>query len=157
MKSYFHSLNIKPFYISAMNHGSNRTERYIRTLNDILCKNLSGIGKSWPLFILPSCWAMNSQVCHVRGFSPYEMVYHQNPPDLFNFDFDPEKSGLKVDTKVYLDLMKERKKIIDEIISSRKKLYETESRLVRELRKFPDSHGFAVGDLVMIYHEISSV
>ena len=25
------------------------------------------------------------------------------------------------------------------------------------MRKFPDSHGFAVGDLVMIYHEISAV
>ena len=47
------------------------------------------------LFVLPSCWAMNSQVSHVTGFSPYEMVYHQTPPDLFNFDFDPEKTGLK--------------------------------------------------------------
>ena len=44
MKTYFHSMNIKPFYISPMNHESNRTERYIRTLNDILCKNLSGVG-----------------------------------------------------------------------------------------------------------------
>ena len=79
---------------------------------------------------------MNSQVSHATGFTPYEMVYHQNPPDLCNFDFDPEKSSLKVDTKVYLDLMKERKRIIDEIINSRKK-YETESRLVREMRKFP--------------------
>ena len=60
---------------------------------------------------------------------------------------------MKVDTKVYLDLMKERKRAINEIISSRKK-YETEIRLVREMGKFPDSHGFVVGDLVMIYHEI---
>ena len=139
-----------------MNHGSNKTERYIRTLNDILCKNLSGVGISWPLFVLPSCWAMNSQVSHVTGFSPYEMVYHQTPPDLFNFDFDPEKTGLKIDTKNYLELMKQRKEIMDKIIISRKK-YETESRLVREMRKFPDAHGYAIGDLVMIYHETGSV
>ena len=44
MKAYFHSMNIKPYYISPMNHGSNKTERYIRTLNDILCKNLSSVG-----------------------------------------------------------------------------------------------------------------
>ena len=25
-------------------HGSNRAERYIRTLNDIICRNLTGIG-----------------------------------------------------------------------------------------------------------------
>ena len=119
-------------------------------------KYVSGVGISWPLFVLPSCWAMNSQVSHVTGFSPYEMVYHQTPPDLFNFDFDPEKTGLKIDTKNYLELMKQRKEIMDKIIISRKK-YETESRLVREMRKFPDAHGYAIGDLVMIYHEIVSV
>ena len=27
---------------------------------------------------------MNSQVSHITGFSPYEMVCHQSPPDLFN-------------------------------------------------------------------------
>ena len=52
--------------------------------------------------------------------------------------------------------MKQRKEIMDKIIISRKK-YETENRLVREMRKFPDAHGFAIGDLVMIYHEIGSV
>ena len=44
MKMYFHAMNVKPYYISPMNHGSNRAERYIRTLNDIICKNLTGIG-----------------------------------------------------------------------------------------------------------------
>ena len=44
----------------------------------------------------------------------------------------------------------------DNKIISRKK-YETESRLVREMRKFSDSHGLATGDLMMIYHKISSV
>ena len=39
MKIYFQAMNIKPYYISAMNHGSNRAERYIRTLNDIICRN----------------------------------------------------------------------------------------------------------------------
>ena len=51
MKIYFHAMNIKPYYISPMNHGSNRAERYIRTLNDIICRNLTGIGEKWPLFI----------------------------------------------------------------------------------------------------------
>ena len=44
MKMYFHAMNVKPYYISPMNHGSNRIERYIRTLNDIICRNLTGIG-----------------------------------------------------------------------------------------------------------------
>ena len=81
MKMYFHAMNIKPYYISPMNHGSNRAERYIRTLNDIICRNLPGIGDKWSLFVLPSCWAMNTQVSKVTGYSPYEMVYHAEPPD----------------------------------------------------------------------------
>ena len=28
---------------------------------------------------------------------------------------------------------------------------------MREMRKFPDAHGYAIGDLVMIYHETGSV
>ena len=79
MKMYFHAMNIKAYYISPMNHGSNRAERYIRTLNDIVCRNLTGIGDKWPLFVLPSCWAMNTQVSKVTGYSPYEMVYHVEP------------------------------------------------------------------------------
>ena len=37
MKIYFYVINIKPYYISLMNHGFKRTERYIRILNDIIC------------------------------------------------------------------------------------------------------------------------
>ena len=78
-----------------MNHGSNRAERYIRTLNDIICKNLTGISDKWPLFVLPSCWAMNTQVSKVTGFSPFEMVYHTELPDLFNFNYKPGKNWNK--------------------------------------------------------------
>ena len=73
---YFHAMNVKPYYISPTNHGSNRAERYIRTLNDIICRNLTGIGDKWPLFVLPSCWAINTQVSKDTRFSLFEMVYH---------------------------------------------------------------------------------
>ena len=109
MKMYFRAMNVKPYYISPMNHGSNRAERYIRTLNDIICKNLTGIGDKWPLFVLPSCWAMNTQVSKVTGFSPFEMVYHTEPPDLFNFNYKPGKTGINVRTKQYMEIMFKRK------------------------------------------------
>ena len=120
MKMYFHAMNIKPYYISPMNHGSNRAERYIRTLNDIICRNLTGIGDKWPLFVLPSCWAMNTQVSKVTGYSPYEMVYHVEPPDLFNFDYKPGKTGINVTTEQYLEIMRKRKTLIDQLIIDRK-------------------------------------
>ena len=41
--SLYESLGIEPFTIS-QNHGSNRTERYIRTKNDMICKYLTNTG-----------------------------------------------------------------------------------------------------------------
>ena len=38
-----------------------------------------------------------------------------------------------------------------------RKKYEVESQLIRESREYPDAHGYAVGDLVLINHQPSSV
>ena len=143
-------------YISPMNHGSNRSERYIRTLNDIITKCLVGTGSNWPLYVPSATFAMNCQVSQVTGFSPFQMVYNKQPPDKLSFDFDPTKSGMKVDTPLYMIFMDQRKLLINQMITRRKK-YEAESQLIRESRKYPDVHGYAVGDLVLINHSPSSV
>ena len=117
-----------------MNHGSNRSERYIRTLNDIFTKCSVGTGSYWPLYIAPATFAMNCQVSQVTGFSPFQMVYSKPPPDKLAFDFDPIKSGIKLDAKLYMLCMQQQKLLIDQMIMRRKK-YEAESQLIRESRK----------------------
>ena len=156
LQEYFKALNIQPIYISPMNHGSNRSERYIRTLNDIITKCLVGTGSNWPLYVPSATFAMNCLVSQVTGFSPFQMVYNKQPPDKLSFDFDPTKSGMKVDTPLYMIFMDQSKLLINQMIMRRKK-YEAESQLVRESRKYPDVHGYAVGDLVLINHSPSSV
>ena len=156
LQEYFKALNIQPIYISPMNHGSNRSERYIRTLNDIITKSLVGTGSNWPLYVPSATFAMNCQVSQVTGFSPFQMVYNKQPPDKLSFDFDPTKSEMKVDTPLYMIFMDQRKLLINQMIMRRKK-YEAESQLTRESRKYPDVHGYAVGDLVLINHSPSSV
>ena len=156
LQEYFRALNIQPIYISPMNHGSNRSERYIRTLNDIITKCLVGTGSNWPLYVPSATFAMNCQVSQVTGFSPFQMVFNNQPPDKLSFDFDPTKSGMKVDTPLYMIFMDQNKVLINQLIMRRKK-YEAESQLVRESRKYPDTHGYAVGDLVLINHSPSSV
>ena len=156
LQEYFRALNIQPIYISPMNHGSNRSERYIRTLNDIITKCLVGTGSNWPLYVPSATFAMNCQVSQVTGFSPFQMVFNNQPPDRLSFDFDPTKSGMKVDTPLYMIFMDQNKVLINQLIMRRKK-YEAESQLVRESRKYPDTHGYAVGDLVLINHSPSSV
>ena len=156
LQEYFKALNIQPIYISPMNHGSNRSERYIRTLNDIITKCLVGTRSKWPLYVPSATFAMNCQVSQVTGFSPFQMVYNKQPPDKLSFDFDPTKSGIKVDTPLYMIFMDQSKLLINQMIMRRKK-YEAESQLVRESRKYPDVHGYAIGDLVLINHSPSSV
>ena len=136
-----------------MNHGSNRSERYIRTLNDIITKCLVGTGSSWPLYIALATIAMNCQVSQVTGFSHFQMIYSKPPPDKLAFDYDLTKPGIKVDTPLYMLFMEQGKLLIDQMIMRRKK-YEAESQLIR---KYPDAHGYAVGDLILINHSPSSV
>ena len=99
---------------------------------------------------------MNTQVSKVTGCSPYEMVYHVEPSDLFNFDYKPGKTGISVTTEQYLEILKKRKSLIDQLITDRK-TYEKNTQWVREMRKHPDHETFAVGDLVLVNHPIGSV
>ena len=84
------------------------------------------------------------------------MVYHVEPPDLFNFDYKPGKTGIDVTTKQHLEIMRKRKTLIDQLIIDRK-TYEKSTQWVREMRKYPDDETFAVGDLVLVNHPLGPV
>ena len=155
MQVYFHTLNIKPYYISPMNHGSNRSERYIKTLGDMICKYLTGSGINWPLFVAPLCYAMNTQISLVTGFTPYEMIFHTKPPDLMKFDFNPDEDNISVTTRKYMQLMKHIAEMIQAMIKERK-TNEAQSQYYRDLLKHPDRKVYKVGDLVYLYHGYGS-
>ena len=40
-----------------------------------------------PLFVLPNIKAMRIQGSKITGFSPFEMVYHTEPLDIFKFHY----------------------------------------------------------------------
>ena len=79
------------------------------------------------------------------------MVYHVEPPDLFNFDYKPGKTGINVTTEQCLEVMEKRKTLIDQLVIDKK------TQWVREMRKYPDHETFAVGDLVLVNHPLGSV
>ena len=155
MQVYFHTLNIKPYYISPMNHGSNRSERYIRTLGDMICKYLTGSGFNWPLFVAQLCYAMNTQISLVTGFTPYEMIFHTKPPDLMKFDFNPDEDNISVTAQKYMQIMKQKAEMIQAMIKERK-TNEAQSQYYRDLLKHPDRKVYRVGDLVYLYHGYGS-
>ena len=103
MKELSH-LRIEDFVISPHNHGSNKTERYIRTINDMICKYLTGTGDLWPLYVYPACCSMNTFV-NYTGYCAYEMVFLRQPPSLLHFELNPIYDGLSLPAIEYLKLM----------------------------------------------------
>ena len=72
-----------------LNHGSLRTERYIRSISEMLCKHLKTTGENWHLYVNPCCYALNTYVSPSTGYSAYELVYLHKPADLTQIAYSP--------------------------------------------------------------------
>ena len=119
MKELLSYLRKENFVISPYNHGSNKTERYIRTINDMICKYLTGTSDLWPLYAYPAHYSMNTFV-NYTGYCAYEMVFLKQPPSLLDFKLDPICDGLSLPAKEYLKLMENRFNLIKKIIIGQK-------------------------------------
>ena len=53
-------LNCRLKVISPYNHGSSKCERQIKTISEIIVKNLWDKGQMWPLFATTTAYAMNT-------------------------------------------------------------------------------------------------
>ena len=70
----YNTLNIRSQVISPLNHGSLRTERYIRSISAMLCKLLKRTGEDWHLYVNPSCHGLSTYVSPSTGYSAFELV-----------------------------------------------------------------------------------
>ena len=86
-------LNCRLKVIIPHNHGSSKCERQIKTISNIIVKHLWDKGQMWPLFATTAAYAMNTFASEaLSGFSPFQLVFLQDPPDLTSLSF------LKIDT-----------------------------------------------------------
>ena len=69
------ALKVDVKVVSAHNHGSLKTKHYIQTINNLITRQLTGKGKEWPLFVMSTCYAMNTSLSPTTGFSLYELVF----------------------------------------------------------------------------------
>ena len=155
MAALYRSLNIKPFTISPHHHGSLRTERYIQTMNNMLCKYLTGQGANWPLFVYPCMMAMNTFVSPLTGYSPYELVFLKPPPLLTELALDPEDVQKSVTVPEYMDLMRNRYQVMRKMAVERK-VRQQEFQSFKEVRKHPNYKPYGKGDLVLFHYEYGS-
>jgi hypothetical protein len=120
----------------------------------MICKYLTGQGDDWTEFI-PSClYAMNTFITPDMGYSPYELVYGYQPPDICGYDFDPSKCTT-IEAKEYIQNKAHHIEMMKQIVFENRKIQE-KLILKHEQRKNPNEHTFCTDDLVYLKYEQGS-
>ena len=116
VQAILHVLNCKLKVISPYNHGSSKVERQIKTISDIIVKHLWDKGQMWSLFTKTSAYAMNTFVSEaLNGFSPFQLVFVRDPPDLTNLSF-PKIDTIRVTYREYYNLLLARAKMVGRLL-----------------------------------------
>ena len=85
----YNTLSIRSQVISPLNHGSPRTERYIRSISEMLCKYLKTTGEDWHLYVNPCCYILNTYTSPSTGYLAFELVYLHKPAEFTQIDYNP--------------------------------------------------------------------
>ena len=116
IQAILHMLNCKLKVISPDNHGSSKVEIQIKTISDIIVKHLWDKGQMWPLFATSAAYAMNTFTSEaLNGFSPFQLVFVCNPPDLTSLSF-PKINTNPVMYKENYNLLLARAQIIGRLL-----------------------------------------
>ena len=112
--------NCKLKVISPYNHASSKCERQIRTISEIIMKHLWDKGQMWPLFATTAAYAMNTFASEaLSGFSPFQLVFLRDPPDLTSLSF-PKIDTILVKHREYCNLLLARAQLIGRLLLDRR-------------------------------------
>ena len=147
---FYTRMRTKALFISEHNHGSNRSERYIQTLNKRMCRYLKDEGRGWPEYIAPCTYAMNHFVSGYTGFSPYEMVFIRKPPSLTELEEGLDQvATAQVPPDEFMKQMIKRRKFMEHVVleeALRKQQLQKQQQMDSDRNAAP----LQSGDLVMI-------
>ena len=109
-------LNCRLKVISLYSHGSSKCERQIKTISEIIVKHLWDKGQMWPLFTTTAAYAMNTFASEaLSGFSPFQLVFLRDPPDLTSLSF-PKIDTIPVNYHKYYNLLLARAQMIGRLL-----------------------------------------
>ena len=109
-------LNCRLKVISPYNHGSSKCKRQIKTISKIRVKHLWDKGQMWPLFATTTAYAMNMFASEaLSGFSPFQLVFLRDPPDLTSLSF-PRIDTIPVNCCKYYNLLLARAQRIGRLL-----------------------------------------
>ena len=109
-------LNCRLKVISQYNHGSSKCERQIRTISEIIMKQLLDKSQMWPLFATTAVYAMNTFASEtLSGFSPFQLVFLRDPPILTSVSY-PKIDTILVKHREYYNLLLARAQLIGRLL-----------------------------------------
>ena len=116
IQAILHMLNCKLKVISPYNHGSSKVERQIKTISDIIVKHLWDKGQMWPLFATTAAYVMNTFASEaLNGFSPFQLVFICDPPDLTSLSF-PKIDTIPAVYREYYNLLLARALVVGRLL-----------------------------------------
>ena len=116
VQAILHVPNCKLNVISPYNHGSSKVERQIKTISDIIVKNVWDKGQMWPLFTTTAAHAINTFASKaLNGFSPFHLVFVHDPPDLTSLSF-PKIDTIPVACREYYNLLLARAQMVGRLL-----------------------------------------
>ena len=102
--------------ISPYNHGSSKVERQIKTVSDMIVKHLLDKEQMWPLFATTAAYAMNTFASEaLNGFSPFQLVFIHDPPDLASLSF-PKIDTIPVAYRKYYNFSLARAQMVGRLL-----------------------------------------
>ena len=116
LQAILQMLNCKLKVISPYNHSSSKVERQIKTVSDIIVKHLWDKGQMLPLFVTMAAYTMNTFMSEaLNGFSPFQLVFVHDPPDLTSLSF-PKIDTILVTYREYYNLLLARAQMVERLL-----------------------------------------
>ena len=136
-------LNCRLEVISPYNHGSNKCERQIRMISEIIMKHLWDKGQMWPLFATTAAYTMNTFASEaLSGLSPFQLVFLRDPPDLTSLSF-PKIDTIPVKYREYYNLLLARAQLVGNMLlewrTKQALEYESKTKKFRNEEIFQDN------------------
>ena len=135
--------------VSPYNHGSLRAERYIRTCQDLLVKQLTGMGTNWPDYVPSIMWAMNTYATEtLEGLSPFEMVFVRPPTNFLSLNIQELEDTDKNKPQDFIAQLRKKRDFMIDTISKLK----THHAMIRaaDKNKYQDPPKYNTGDLISL-------
>ena len=108
--------NIKIRIVAPYNHQSFQVEHGIKSLSNILTKNLTNLGQMWPKYLSLTTFEYNTfNTSNLGNYSPYALTFGRKPKLLINLESNPDIRVSRT-FREYYELLKKRIKYIQDIL-----------------------------------------